>query len=208
MGIVSILFSIAAVQLLAAASPGPTFVIVSRRSIGESRRRGLLVVCGVLLADLSWAVLAASGLGVLVVRYPAIYTGLQIAGAAYLIWLGGKMLIGAMRRQYATQIDGDALADSASKVVRAGFLTNMTNPKSIAYYTSLFIVMIPAHPPVWLLAAAVGTAVLVSAAWWTTVALFFAVPPLRRTYERARRGIEATMGGVLVCLGVRLAISR
>jgi len=67
---------------------------VSSYSIGESRRRGLLVVSGVLLADLTWAVLAASGLGVLVLRYPAIYTVLQIAGAAYLIWLGAKMLIG------------------------------------------------------------------------------------------------------------------
>ena len=50
---VSILLSIAAVQLLAAASPGPNFIIVTSSSIGESRRRGLLVVCGVLLATLT-----------------------------------------------------------------------------------------------------------------------------------------------------------
>src|SRR5437899_6479599 len=135
---VGILLSIAAVQLLAAASPGPTFVIVSRYSIGESRRRGLLVVSGVLLADLTWAVLAASGLGVLVLRYPAIYTVLRIAGAAYLIWLGGKMLLDATRKRYPPPIDGGAPSASACQAVRAGFLTNMTNPKSIAYYTSLF----------------------------------------------------------------------
>jgi len=205
---VSILFSIAAVQLLAAASPGPTFVIVSSYSIGESRRRGLLVVSGVLLADLTWAVLAASGLGVLVLRYPAIYTVLQIAGAAYLAWLGAKMLIGVMRKRDAARISGGAPSGSACQAVRAGFLTNMTNPKSIAYYTSLFVVMMPADPPIWLFAAVVFTAVLVSAAWWIAVALFFAVPPVRRVYERARRGIEAIMGGVLVGLGVRLAFSR
>jgi len=205
---VSILFSIAAVQLLAAASPGPTFVIVSRYSIGESRRRGLLVVSGVLLADLTWAVLAASGLGVLVLRYPAIYTVLQIAGAAYLTWLGGKMLIGVTRKREAARIGGGAPSATACQAVRAGFLTNMTNPKSIAYYTSLFVVMMPPDPPIWLFAAVVFTAVLVSAAWWIAVALFFAVPPVRRTYERARRGIEAIMGGVLVGLGVRLAFSR
>jgi len=205
----SIILGIAAVQLLAAASPGPTFVVVSRYSIGESRRRGLLVVAGVLLADLTWAVLAASGLGVLVLRYPAIYTVLQIAGAAYLIWLGGKMLVGVTRkRDDAARIGGGAPSASACEAVRAGFLTNMTNPKSIAYYTSLFVVMMPPDPPLWLFAAVVTSAVLVSAAWWIAVALFFAVPPVRRAYERARRGIEAVMGGVLVCLGVRLAISR
>ena len=204
---VSILLSIAAVQLLAAASPGPNFIIVTSSSIGESRRRGLLVVCGVLLATLTWAVLAACGLGVVIVQFPAIYTVLQLTSAAYLIWLGGKMLIGVARNRYAAQTNGQARSTSAWQAVRTGFLTNMTNPKSIAYYSSLFVVMIPPDPPLWLFAAAVGTALLVSAAWWVAVALFFAVAPVRRSYERARRGIDAIMGGVLVCVGLRLAVT-
>jgi threonine efflux protein len=48
----------------------------------------------------------------------------------------------------------------------------------------------------------------VSAAWWIAVALFFAVPPVRRLYERARRSVEAVMGGLLICLGLRMALSR
>ncbi len=84
----------------------------------------------------------------------------------------------------------------------------MINPKSMAYYTSLFVVMIPQDPPAWLFAAVVATALLVSAAWWIAVALFFAVPPVRRLYERARRSIEAVMGGLLICLGLRMALSR
>lgn len=208
MDTVSVLLGIAAVQLLAAASPGPTFVIVSGTSIGASRRRGFVVIGGVLLADFAWALLAAGGLGVLMLRTPAIYAALQFAGAAYLIWLGCKMLAGALGKRHAAPGSGGAPAGSAAQAARAGFLTNLLNPKSIAYYTSLFVVMIPPDPPLWLLAAAVGTALAVSAAWWIAVALFFAMAPMRRAYERARRGIEATMGGVLVFLGVRMALSR
>ena len=205
---VSILFGIATVQLLAAASPGPTFIIVSRYSIGESRRRGLLVVVGVLAADLIWAIMVASGLSVVILRYPAAYTVLQIAGAAYLIWLGGRILLSAMRKQDGVRIEGGPASTSARQTIRDGFLANMINPKSMAYYTSLFVVMIPQEPPVWLFAAVVATALLVSAGWWIVVALFFTVPPVRRVYERARRSIEAVMGGVLVCLGLRMALSR
>jgi threonine efflux protein len=205
---VSILFGIATVQLLAAASPGPTFIIVSRYSIGESRRRGLLVVVGVLAADLIWAIMVASGLSVVILRYPAAYTVLQIAGAAYLIWLGGRILLSAMRKQDGAPVESGATSTSARQAVRDGFLANMINPKSMAYYTSLFVVMIPQEPPVWLFAAVVATALLVSAVWWIVVALFFTVPPVRRVYERARRSIEAVMGGVLVCLGLRMALSR
>lgn len=203
----SILFGIAVVQFLAAASPGPTFVVVSTHAIGASGKRGLPVVGGVLLADLLWAVMAAGGLGLLMLRYPAIHAVLQLAGAAYLVWLGGKLLLSATRRHNAARIDGTA-SPATGQALRNGFLTNLLNPKSIAYYTSLFVVMIPADPPPWLFAAAVVTALLVSAAWWLAVALFCGAPPVRRTYERARRGIDAIMGGVLVCLGVRLALSR
>lgn len=208
MSYANILLSIAAVQLLAAASPGPTFVIVSRYSIGEPRARTFLVVGGVLLADLGWAVLAACGLGTLILRYPSTYAVLQIAGAAYLIWLGGKMLLVVAPNRPTVLINGGSRPIFAGGAIRAGFLANMINPKSIAYYTSLFVVMIPAQPPIWLFAAVIGTALLVSTAWWIAVALFFAMPPVRAVYERARRSIEAIMGGVLVCLGVRLALSR
>jgi threonine efflux protein len=68
-------------------------------------------------------------------------------------------------------------------------------------------VMLPSHAPAWLFAAAVGTALCVSAIWWLTVVLFFASDPIRKVYGRARRWIDAVMGAVLIGLGVRLALS-
>ena len=207
MDYVSILLGIAAVQLLGAASPGPNFVVVTSHSIGASRRCGLFVVCGILLATLTWALLAACGLGLLVVRFPAAYTALQLLSAIYLIWLGAKMLGSVMRRNDADAIGSETRPVAAWHAVRTGFLTSMTNPKAVAYYSSLFVVMIPEDSPLWLFAAAVGTAIFVSASWWITVALFFAAGPVRRSYERVRRTIDAIMGGALVLLGVRMAVS-
>jgi threonine efflux protein len=204
---IGILLSIAVVQLLGAASPGPTFVIVSSASITGSRRLGLFAVCGVLLATLTWALLSAIGLGVVIARFPALYTALQVAGALYLIWLGVKMLVTALRRRDALA-NHQVLSMSAREAVRSGFLTNILNPKSIAYYSSIFVVMLPSHAPSWLFAAAVGTALCVSAIWWLTVALFFASDPIRKAYGRARRWIDAVMGAALIGLGVRLALSR
>src|SRR3954447_21393671 len=53
-----ILLGIAVIQLLGAASPGPTFIVVSSYSINQSRRYGLLASLGVLTATFAWAVLA------------------------------------------------------------------------------------------------------------------------------------------------------
>jgi threonine efflux protein len=140
----------------------------------------------------------------LLADFPAVYAVLQSACAVNLIWLGAKMVINVARGRNAAGGSSHVQSTSAWQVVRAGFLTNMANPKSIAYYFSLFVVMIPPDPPLWLFAAAVATALLVSSAWWIAVASFFALAPVRRSYERARRGIDTIFGGVLIALGVRL----
>jgi threonine efflux protein len=204
---IGVLLSIAVVQLLGAASPGPTFMIVSSASIAGSRRLGLLAVCGVLLATMAWALLAAIGLAVVIARNPAIYTALQVAGASYLVWLGVRMLMTALR-QRETLANHQYLPVSAREAVRSGFLTNILNPKSMAYYSRIFVVMLPSDASSWLFAAAVGTALGVSAIWWMSVVLFFASNPIRQAYKRARRWIDGVMGVVLIGLGVRLALSR
>ncbi len=68
--------------------------------------------------------------------------------------------------------------------------------------------MIPQDAPDWLLPAAVGTALSVSAAWSGSVTLFFAAPPVRRAYLRARQRMDVVMGGLLTLLGGRLLLSR
>jgi threonine/homoserine/homoserine lactone efflux protein len=117
--------------------------------------------------------LSAIGLGVVIARFPALYTALQVAGALYLIWLGVKMLVTALRQREALA-NHQVPSMSAREAVRSGFLTNILNPKSIAYYSSIFVVMLPSDAPSWLFTAAVGTALCVSAIWWLTVVLFFA----------------------------------
>jgi threonine efflux protein len=78
----------------------------------------------------------------------------------------------------------------------------------VAYYSSLFVVMIPSDAPGWLFAAAVSTALAVSVAWWVSVPFFFAIGPVRRSYEQARRTVDAILGSLLIGLGLRLALVR
>jgi threonine efflux protein len=205
MDVLGILVGIATVQFLAAASPGPNFILVTSTAMAGSRRDALPVVAGVLLGTLSWAVLAACGLGVLLAQAPALYSALELACAAYLVWLGAKMLIAAWRHRGAAPAAA-AKPVTAWQGLRLGYITNMINPKSVAYYSSLFVVMMPADPPPWLFAAAVATAMLASVAWWIAMMLFFAAPPVRSAYLRARRFIDAALGGVLVVIGVRMAV--
>jgi threonine efflux protein len=131
MEVATALVGIAAVHLLAIASPGPTFVVVTSHAVAGDRRAGLLVTAGVLLATLTWASLAAAGLGAVIARFSWLHLALRLAGAAYLIYLGVRLLIGAARKS-PVHLTGGVRSDSGWRAVRAGFLTNISNPKVIA----------------------------------------------------------------------------
>lgn len=199
-----ILLGIALVHLLAIASPGPTFMVVASYSLSGRTLPGLLVTAGVVLATLVWSSLAAAGLGTVLGQYAFAYRVLQLAGAAYLVYLGAKLFLGARRGATAIAMH-KSLSASGWAAVRAGFITNITNPKVVAYYASLFGVMIPADAPGWLFWGAAATALIVSAVWWTAVTYFFSVPIVSRTYERVRPAVDLIMGVVLILLGVRIA---
>jgi len=98
------LLIIAGVLFLSVLSPGPNFAIVTSTAMTVSRRAGMLAALGLAAASFSWALLAVAGLGLIVARLPWIHAAVQMAGAVYLIWIGGKMLIGA--RQPLPVADG------------------------------------------------------------------------------------------------------
>jgi threonine/homoserine/homoserine lactone efflux protein len=89
-------------------------------------------------------------------------------------------------------------------LVLSGYFVNRTNPKTVAYYTSLFSVLIPPTSPTWIFMAAACVALLVSASWWTSVALFFSIKCIRRFVSATRRCLDFITGSAGVFFGVRL----
>jgi threonine efflux protein len=207
MDTIGILAGIAAVHLLALVSPGPTFLVVTSHAMAGDRRAGFLVTAGVVLASVTWTILAAAGLGAVIATSPRVYAVLQLAGAAYLAWLGVKMLVGALRPAAAVPVSA-ATPKAGWRAVRAGYLTSISNPKVVAYYAALFGVMIPQDAPAWLFFGAAAMAIAISASWWSAITVFFALPPVRRGYARIRRAADVVMGVALVGIAGRLLATR
>lgn len=199
------LMTIAGVLMLSVMSPGPNFAIVTSTTMTVSRRAGILTGLGLAAASFTWALLAVAGLGLLIAHAGWIYTAVQLAGAGYLIWLGAKMVLGARRPPQIPSGKSRAVGLAAA---RKGFLVSMTNPKSVAFYGSIFAVMVPVQAPIWVHAAIVVISAGVSALWYCGLALLFSNGAVRRAFARGRSVIEATMGLFLIALGCRMLVSR
>ena len=205
MDYIGVLMTITGVLALGVISPGPNFAIVTSTTMAVSRRAGVLTGLGLAVASFTWALLAVAGLGLLIAHAGWVYTAVRLAGAAYLIWIGAKMVLGARKPIQDPSGKPGVVGPAAAW---KGFLVSMTNPKAVAFYGSIFAAMVPAHAPTWVHVTIVLISAGVSALWYCGLALLFSNGAVRRTFARGRSMIETTMGLFLIGLGCRMLVNR
>lgn len=198
------LLALAAAQALLAMSPGPATVLTIRTAAAEGVRAGLLVAAGLTLGVLVWAATALAGLSLVFEAAPWLQAGLRIAGGLFLIWVAVDLWRGARRPMPAAE--GPARRAGAS--LRLGFLTNLANPKALAYFAAIFAGLMPAEPSARDGAAILAIVLVVEMGWSGLVAAVFSRPAPRRAYVRAKRHLERAFAGVMGALGLRLLADR
>ncbi|RBP06404.1 threonine/homoserine/homoserine lactone efflux protein [Roseiarcus fermentans] len=200
------LFAVAGLYLVAVASPGPNFLIITQLALSGERRLARLVAWGVATGSVIWALLAMFGVAAVLASVGWLYLAVRLLGAAYLIWLGVRLLLGAARPR--AEPIGRTAAMRPLAAWRAGLTTSLTNPKSGAFWTSVFATTFPADAPVWFFVATAATIAALSVGWHLGLATTFASSRIQARYRRLRRPIDAVSGAILVAFGLRLATAR
>lgn len=199
------LLAILGTLAVGAISPGPSFVLVVRTSIAQSRRHGLAAALGMGAGGVVFAALALLGLQALLMQAAWLYLALKIAGGAYLIFLAIK-LWRAAGEPIAVGVNNNAAEVRPGRSFLMGLMTQLSNPKTAVVYASIFAALLPAQPPLWLVLALPPLVFAVEAGWYAAVALLFSSPRPRSVYLRSKRWIDRTAGAVLGALGVRLML--
>lgn len=198
------LAGMAGLFLLACASPGPVWLVITSTAIAAGRRAGVMAGLGVACATLVWASIAMAGLGLVLTRMEWIGTTIRLAGAAYLVWIGWRMVRGAGQPLVAP----GALPPGGASAFRRGFLASITNPKAAAFFGSVFVVTLPEAAPDGLRIVAVLMLGALSAAWHAGLAVVFSTARVQAVYACTKRRLDMVVGVVLMGFGVRLAVAR
>ena len=196
------LVGLATMHLLMAMLPGPNTVVVGWYSATRPRSDGLKAVAGVVVASLLWVVLAIGGVGALLLEAGWLYRALRFVGAAYLIYVGVRLLRAGFGPKGNAQGAPPQLA--GRNPFTAGLLTTLSNPKSAVFWTSAFLVALPPHAPGWVYPTIVAIVAVQSAIWYVTLALFFSTGVAQNLYQRIARALDLLAGGVMVALGLKL----
>lgn len=112
--------------------PGPGTFCVLTSAARHGLRGGYMSLAGLMLGDAVLMLLAALGVAALLQANPVLFQGMQYVGAAYLAWLGIKLL---MAKEGG---GGNAVPFSNAADFRRGFLVTLINPKAIVFYMAFF----------------------------------------------------------------------
>jgi threonine/homoserine/homoserine lactone efflux protein len=110
-------------------APGPDMLYVIGRSVGQGRKAGIVSSLGVFIGCWVHILAAAFGIAALLRSSPVTFNAVRYAGAAYLIYLGLKML--AQRTNLTSQ---QMNAESLANIFRQGAITNVLNPKVAIFF--------------------------------------------------------------------------
>jgi len=198
----SLIAFIAAATLLTIA-PGLDTALVLRTIATGGPRRAALAGAGIAVGCFGWAILVALGLGALLAASQVAYTALRWIGAAYLVWVGYKMLR-YPRRSFVPEGAGN---ENQRVAFTTGLLTNLLNPKVGVFYVSFLPQFVPqgvSVAPYILLLGAIHAAL--GLIWFTC--LIIATRPLARLLARPSvvQTCDRLTGGMFVAFGVGLAL--
>ena len=189
-------------------TPGLDTALVLRTAAVEGARRGMQAAFGIIAGCLGWGVVASVGLGALLAASQMAYQALRVAGALYMLWLGVRMIVAALRRTEAQAAAEPAERDGRSWALR-GFLTNILNPKVGVFYITFLPLFVPPGVNVTgfsMLLAGIHAAEGLLWFWMLTTA----IKPLARWIQRGgvTRALDGITGGLLVAFGVGLFFER
>ncbi len=191
-------FCAAIVVFLALPGPG-TFALLTSTGKGGFRA-GAAATFGVIAGDQVLLWLAVAGVAALLAAHPLLFKVVQYLGAAYLAWIGLKLL-------FARDGAASPIRIEPRQYARQAFLITLLNPKAIVFYMAFFPLFIdPAHHRGMVtFAAMAATIAAITAVYCLTLCAFAnAVTEKVKANRRLAKALERVAGIFLVGFGIRL----
>lgn len=127
--------------------PGPDIAYVVSQSIAHGRAAGMLSALGVAIGGCCHALACALGLTAIIVASPMLFMVIQYLGAAYLIYLGSRIVFNSLHRYTPIAIKLQSKIINDKKLLIRGIITSLTNPKVLLFFVAFFPQFVPVNSP-------------------------------------------------------------
>jgi len=201
------LLLITSIHILAAASPGPDFVLVSQQTLSNGKKAGLMCSIGIALGLSIHIIYSAFGLAAIIANSSNTLWVIKLLGGGYLIYLGIKGLMSKAAANEGEEVK-QAVKYSTKKSIGIGFLCNALNPKAPVYFVSLFTLVLSPDMPLHHIAFYGVWLMLIQFGWFAFVVTLLSHPKINKKFKKMGYLIDRILGGAMVLLGIKLLLTR
>jgi len=197
---------VASISLLGMLSPGPDFFLVIKNAARYPKAAALTTSLGVICGVITHMSYCVAGLAVVITTTPWLFDLLKYVGAAYLIWVGIQALFS--RSNSKMNLEGlEQKQIPLRKAFMQGYLCNLLNPKATLFFLAMFTQVLQVNSSLgeklWYASIIIGLSVI----WWPLLSLLIQSAPVRRGLAKAQKIVDKLLGGVLIGLGIKVALS-
>lgn len=194
-----LLFVVTTVPL--ALAPGPGMLYVISRAAAQGRVAGVVSALGLEIGTVVHVLALMFGLSALLARVPAAYDAIRLAGGAYLMYLGVRLLWARRSGHAAAAMPPRSLR----RLVVEGTVTNLLNPKVALFLLAFLPQFVDVRTGRVTIQMLVLGALFVVVGVTVNIAVGLTVGAARRTLnERFERWLDGVSGAVFIALGLRI----
>jgi len=190
-------------------TPGNDTIFILTRSIGQGKKAGIVSALGIGTGNIVHTILAAFGLSLIIAKSILLFNVIKYAGAAYLLYIGYKMLTDK------SQLQTDSIELSSSvdywKIYRDGVITNVLNPKVALFFIAFLPQFIdPTINNTVLPFLTLGTTFITTGTIWCLILATYSSVIFNKlkTNNKASTYINKICGLTLVGLGIKVALTN
>jgi RhtB (resistance to homoserine/threonine) family protein len=201
------LMLIGSIHLLAAASPGPDFILVSQQTLINGKKAGIMTSVGIALGLSIHIIYSALGLAAIIANSQSALWAIKILGGCYLLWLGFQCILA--KPESSINLPNKIVKQNALiKNIIKGFLCNALNPKAPIYFVALFTLVLSPDLPFNHLIIYGLWMMLLQFLWFSTVVLLLSRPSINSKFQHLGHYINKIMGGAMLIMGIKVLTSK
>ncbi|WNY83563.1 LysE family transporter [Cronobacter dublinensis] len=197
---------VATIAALGMLSPGPNFFLVIKNAARYPRSAAMMTAAGVIAGVITHMTYCVAGIAVVITTTPWLFGALKYVGAAYLVWLG----VNALLARGTTSLALDGVAQESTSLKKAflqGYLCNLLNPKATLFFLAMFTQVLNVNSGMMEKLWYAGIIVALTLVWWPLLVWLIQSAPVRRGLTKAQKVIDKLLGGMLLALGIKVALS-
>ncbi|TCB81584.1 LysE family transporter [Acinetobacter sp. ANC 4173] len=200
----SLLLTICALHFVAQLTPGPDVLLIAKSSASTTRLNTLKIILGISAGIVVWVVLTLLGFTVLVEQFPWIQQILMLIGGFFLARMGWGMLKEGLTSAQSPQLEGTLTLPGQQKYFLLGLLTNLSNPKTLIYFSSVFSLALGSSANANLKSQLAFIIPLQTFLVFSLFMFIMSTPKIKALYQRAGHAIDILSGALFLVFAIWL----